>query len=82
MGENSSQSGDQQQSDPKGKGPSADVNMVFMLLMEFLAPSCDDELEFSDQIAQLALDPMMAKLRPGLGDYLFKINWLPMIMLL
>jgi len=59
-GENSSQSGDQQQSDPKGKGPSADVNLVFMLPMEFLAPSSDDELEFSDQIAQLALDPMTA----------------------
>jgi len=59
-GENSGQSGDQQQSDPKGEGPSADVNMVFMLPMEFLAPSRDDELEFSDQIAQLALDPMTA----------------------
>jgi len=60
-GENSGQSGDQQQSDPRGKGPSADVNMVFMLPMEFLAPSSDDEeLEFSDQIAQLALDPMTA----------------------
>jgi hypothetical protein len=59
-GENSGQSGDQQQSDPKGKGPSAGVNMVFMLPMEFLAPSSDDELEFSDQIAQLALDPMTA----------------------
>jgi len=58
-GENSGQSGDQQ-SDPKGKGPSADVNMVFMLPMEFLAPFSDDELEFSDQIAQLALDPMTA----------------------
>jgi len=60
-GENSSQPGDQQQSDPKGKGPSADVNMVFMLPMEFLTPSSDDEgVEFSDQIAQLALDPMTA----------------------
>jgi len=60
-GENSGQSGDQQQPDPKGKGPSADVNMVFMLSMEFLAPSSDDEeLDFSDQIAQLALDPMTA----------------------
>jgi len=38
-GENSGQSGDQQQSNPKGKGPSADVNMVFMLPMEFLAPT-------------------------------------------
>ena len=59
-GENSGQSGDQQRSDPKGKGPLVDVNMVFMLLIEFLAPSSDDELEFSDQIAQLALDPMTA----------------------
>jgi len=60
-GENSGQSGDQQQPDPKGRGPSADVNMVFMLPMEFLAPSSDDEeLEFSDQIAPLALDPMTA----------------------
>ena len=51
-GENSGQSGDQQQPDPKGKGPSADVNMVFMLPIEFLAPSSDDEeLDFSDQIA-------------------------------
>jgi len=58
--ENSSQSEDQPQSDPKGNGPSADVNMVFMLSMEFLAPSSDDELEFSDQIAQFALDPMTA----------------------
>jgi len=56
-GEKSGQSRDQQQSDPKGKGPSADVNMVFMLPMEFLAPSSDDEeLEFSNQIAQFALD--------------------------
>ena len=46
-GENSGQSGDQQRLDTKGKGPSADVNMVFMLPMEFLAPSSDDEeLEF------------------------------------
>jgi len=59
-GENSDKSGNQQQHDPKGKGPSADVNMVFMLPMEFLAPSSDDELDFSDQIAQLALDPMTA----------------------
>jgi len=58
--ENPGQSGDQQQSDPKGEGPPADVNMVFMLPMEFLAPSSDDELESSDQIAQLALDPMAA----------------------
>ena len=59
-GENSGQSKDQQQSDPNRKGPSADVNMVFMLPMEFLAPSSDDELDFPDQIAQLALDPMTA----------------------
>jgi len=60
-GKNFGQSRDQQQPDPKGKGPSTDVNMVFMLPMEFLAPSSDDEeLDFSDQIAQLALDPMTA----------------------
>jgi len=60
-GKNSRKSGDQQKPDLKGKGPSTDVNMVFMLLMEFLAPSSDDEeLDFSDQIAQLALDPMTA----------------------
>jgi len=48
-GENSGQSGDQQQSDPKGNGPLTDVNMVFMLPMEFLAPSSDDEgVEFSN----------------------------------
>jgi hypothetical protein len=35
----------------KDKGPSADVNMVFMLPMKFLA--------LSDEVAQLALDPMM-----------------------
>jgi hypothetical protein len=35
--------------------------MVFMLLMEFLAPSDDEEeVVLSDQVAQLALDPMMA----------------------
>jgi len=50
-GENSGQSGGQQQSDPKEEGLSADINMVFMLLMEFLAPASDDEVEFSDQIA-------------------------------
>jgi len=60
-GENSGKFGDQQQPDPKGKGPSADVNMVFVLLMEFLAPSSDDEeSDFSNQIDQLALDPMTA----------------------
>jgi len=35
-----------------GKGPSADVNMVFMLPMEFLAPSGDDE-ELDVKIAEL-----------------------------
>jgi hypothetical protein len=35
--------------------------MVFMLPMEFLAPFSDDEdMDFPDQIAQLALDPMTA----------------------
>jgi len=34
-GENSGKSKGQQQPDPKGKGPSVDVNMVFMLPMEF-----------------------------------------------
>ena len=34
--------------------------MVFMLPMEFLAPASDDEVDLSDQIAQLALDPMTA----------------------
>ena len=67
-GENSGQSGDQQQSDPIGKGPSADVNMVFMLPMEFLAPSSDDELEFSDQMAQLALDLMTAIFEKPVDD--------------
>jgi len=57
--ENSAKAGDRQQLDSKGKGPSADVNMVFMLPMEFLAPFSDDEeTDFPDQIAQLALDPM------------------------
>ena len=59
--ENSSNSEGWQQLDCKGKGPSADVNMVFMLPMEFLAPFSDDEeISFPDQIAQLALDPMTA----------------------
>jgi hypothetical protein len=45
----------------KGKGPSADINMIFMLPMGFLAPSDDEEeVVLSDQVAQLALDPMMA----------------------
>jgi len=60
-GENSAKSRDRQQLDPKGKGHSADVNMVFMLPMEFLAPFSDyEEVDFPDQIAQLALDPMIA----------------------
>jgi len=59
--ENSSKSENRQQSDHKGKGQSADVNMVFMLPMEFLTPFSDDEeANFPDQIAQLALDPMTA----------------------
>jgi len=59
--ENSAKSRDRQQSDRKGKGPSADINMVFMLPMEFLAPFGDDEeINFPDQIGQLALDPMTA----------------------
>ena len=41
--ENSTKTGDRRQPDHKGKGPSADVNMVFMLPMEFLAPLSDDE---------------------------------------
>jgi len=50
-----------QQSKYKGKGLSVDVNMVFMLPMEFLAPSNDEEeTVLSNQIALLALDPMMA----------------------
>ena len=65
-GENSGKSENQQQPNPKGKGPSADVNMVFVLPMEFLAPSSDDEeLDFSDQIAQLALDPMTVFEKPA-----------------
>jgi len=60
-GENSAKSEDRQQPYPKGKWPSTDVNMIFMLSMEFLVPSSDDEeLDFSDQIAQLALDPVTA----------------------
>ena len=59
--ENSSKSENRQQLDRKGKGPSADVNMVFMLPIEFLAPSSDDEeISLPDQIAQQALDPMTA----------------------
>jgi len=59
-GENFVKSEDWQQPDTRGKGPSADVNMVFMLPMEFLAHASDDEMDFSDQIAQLALDLMTA----------------------
>jgi len=59
--ERSSMSQNRQQSNPKGKGPPTDINMVFMLPMEFLAPFSDDEeVDFPDQIAQLALDPMTA----------------------
>jgi len=59
--ENSSKSEDRQQLDRKGKGLSTYVNKVFMLLMELLAPSSDDEeINLSDKIAQLALDLMMA----------------------
>jgi len=59
--ENSSKSENRQQTDHKGKGPSVDVNMVFMLLMEFLAPFSDDvEVNLPSQIAELALDPMTA----------------------
>jgi len=59
--ENSSKSRNRQQSGRKGKGPLADVNMVFMLPMEFLAPFSDnEEISLPDQIAQLALDPMTA----------------------
>ena len=51
----------QQQPKYKGKRPSIYVNMVFILPIEFLAPSSDaEEIVFSNQIAQLALDPMMA----------------------
>jgi len=58
---NSSKSEDRQQLDRKGKGPSADVNMVFMLSMKFLAPYSDEEeISLPDQIAQLTLDPMTA----------------------
>jgi len=59
--ENSFKSEDRQQSNYKSEGPSADINMVFMLSMEFLAPSSDEEeIDLSKQMAQLALDPMMA----------------------
>jgi len=59
--ENSSKSKNRQQSDPRGKGPSTDVNMVFMLPTEFLTPFSDyEEVDIPDQIAQLALDSMTA----------------------
>ena len=59
--EESSKSENRQQLDPKRGGPSADVNMVFILPKEFLAPLSDDEeTNLPDQIAQLALDPMTA----------------------
>ena len=59
--ESSSKFENRQQLNRKGKGLSADVNMVFMLPMEFLAPSSDDEeISLPGQTAQLALDPMMA----------------------
>jgi len=67
--ENSSKAVNRQQSDHKGKGPSADINMVFMLPMEFLAPFSDDEeVDFPDQIAQLALDPMTAMFEKPTDD--------------
>jgi len=48
--------------------------MVFMLPMEFLAPFSDDEGEdFSDQIAQLALDPMTAKAGLIMRDSILKL---------
>ena len=50
--ENSSKSEDRQQLDRKGKGPSTDVDMVFMLPMEFLVPFSDDEeISLPDHIA-------------------------------
>jgi len=66
--ESSSKPENRQQPDRKGKGPSVDVNMVFMLPMEFLAPSSDDEANLSDQIAQLALDLMMAVFEKPIDD--------------
>jgi hypothetical protein len=53
----------------KDKGTSADVNMVFMLPMEFLALSDDkEEVVLSDQVAQLALDPMMVVFEKPIDD--------------
>ena len=43
--------------------------MVFMLPMEFLAPLSDDEeADFTGQIAQLALDPMIAIFEKPVDD--------------
>ena len=45
------------------------LHMVFMLLMEFVAPFSDDEgVDFPDQTAQLALDPMTAILEKPSDD--------------
>jgi hypothetical protein len=53
----------------KDKGTSADVNMIFMLPMEFLALSDDEEeVVLSDQVAQLALDPIMAVFKKPTDD--------------
>jgi hypothetical protein len=53
----------------KDKGTSADVNMVFMLPMEFLALSDDEEeVILSDQVAQLTLDPMMVVFKKSTDD--------------
>jgi len=74
--ENSSKSVKRQQSDPRGKGPSADVHMVFMLPIEFLAPFSDgEEIDFPSQIAQLALDPMTTILRslPMMKDRILRL---------
>jgi hypothetical protein len=43
--------------------------MVFMLPMEFLAPFDDEEeVVFFDQVAQLALDPMMVVFEKSTDD--------------
>jgi hypothetical protein len=43
--------------------------MVFMLPMEFLALSNDEEeVVLSDQVAQLTLDPMMAVFEKPIDD--------------
>jgi len=73
--ENSSKPENRQQSDHKGKGPSADVNMVFLLSMEFLTPFSDDEeLNLPSHIAQLALDPMMAMFEKPSDDERHHLN--------